>query len=242
MQDDICHKDSDYSYCNKYYSYGLTRSFNKKKYSKNTQIINSGCFKDTFFNDIMKKKISLKPNTILYIPVSLSYFTFPVIEARPTTRFEIQKKICSNLEKLKNFKKFVKIIPLSFFKNFIFNLSHIETNPIYLELNNYKSLKINSRSLNSAYKLIKPRIIITDYLSTPIYELSNSGSEIILFLDKYNYPKKDILKILNKRFFIVKNVVQMKKAIKLIINEKQKKNNNKIFYEKFYKEKNSLFQ
>ena len=34
MQDDICHKDSDYSYCNKYYSYGLTRSFNKKNIQK----------------------------------------------------------------------------------------------------------------------------------------------------------------------------------------------------------------
>lgn len=105
-----------------------------------------------------------------------------------------------------------------------------------MELSKYKSLKINSRPLISAYENLKPGIIITDYLSTPIYELSNSSSEIILFLDKYNYPKKDVLKILKKRFFIVENENQMVRTIK-IIKKKQAKNNNKLFYKEFYKEK-----
>tara|TARA_Y100000389_G_scaffold142831_1_gene140942 strand:- start:20255 stop:21982 length:1728 start_codon:yes stop_codon:yes gene_type:complete len=237
MQDDMCHKDSDYSFCDKFYAYGLTSSFNKKKFSKDTKIINSGCFKNTFYNNIIIRNKNLNQNTILYVPVSLSNFTCPVIEARPTTRFILQKKICSKLEKFKDFKTFVKIIPFSYYNKNLFDKEHIETNPIYLELNNYKSLKINSKPLIFAYENLKPRIVITDYLSTPIYELSNSPSEIILFLDRYNYPKKDVLKILKKRFFIVENVNQMERAIKLIKQKKQAKNNNKLFYKEFYKEK-----
>ena len=41
--------------------------------------------------------------------------------------------------------------------------------------------------------------------------------EIIVFLDKFNQPKSDVLSILKKRFFIVKNVTEMMSCINLIL-------------------------
>ena len=71
-------------------------------------------------------------------------------------------------------KKFVKILPLTYFKNINFDYNQLQANPIYFELNKFKSLKINSRSLNLSYEIIKPKIVIMDALSTPLYELSGS--------------------------------------------------------------------
>ncbi len=237
MNDDLYHKDSDYYLCNKYFSYGLPKSFNKKNYARNTRILNSGCFKSFKFEKTFKKIKKLDDNTILYVPITLSNFFIPVIETSPTTRFATQKKICNKLNRIKNLKKFVKILPLSSFKNINLNYSQLEANPIYFELFKYKSLKINSLDLISSYETLKPKIIVMDSLSTPLYELSNSNSEIILFLDKFNQPKKDVLSIIKKRFFIVQNVKEMVSCINLILNKKKKKFDNNLFYEKFYKQK-----
>ena len=117
------------------------------------------------------------------------------------------------------------------------NYDHLQTNPIYLELKQYESIKVSNSNLITAYQKIKPKVIITDYLSTPVYELANSASDIILFLDKYNYPKKNVLKSLNKRCFIVKNIKQMNICLNLIFKNKKTKKYNREFYDQFYKEK-----
>ena len=237
MNDDLYHKDTDYHLCNNYFSYGFTKSFNKNIYAKNLKLLNSGCFKSLEYEKIFKKIKKINNDTILYIPIGLSSFLVPIIETSPTTRFSLQKKICHKLNGIKNSRKFVKILPLSYFKNIILNYNLLEANPIYFELKKYKSLKINSRNLISSYKNIRPKIIIMDSLSTPLYELSSSNSEIILFLDKFNQPKKDVLSILKKRFFIVHDVQEMMTCINLILNQKKTKCNNNSFYEKFYKQK-----
>ena len=124
-----------------------------------------------------------------------------------------------------------------FIKNFFLNHVHLESNPIYLELQNYKSIKVNHDNIIKAFQKIKPKIIIFDYISTPLYELVNSDSEIILFLDKYNYPKKDVLKSLNKRFFLVNSIKQMNTCLNLILKQKISKKVNNEFYQKYYKAK-----
>ena len=106
MEDDIYHKDSDFSFCDKYYSYGVNKSFNKKKFSPNTEIIDSGCLKTKY----SEKKLSIVNeenilNNILFIPISLNVFTCPAIESSQTTRFSLQKEICESL----NLKKKIKI-------------------------------------------------------------------------------------------------------------------------------------
>ena len=129
----------------------------------------------------------------------------------------------------------------TFYKTIHLNYVHLESNPIYLELQNYKSIKVNHDNIIKAFQKIKPKIIIFDYISTPLYELVNSDSEIILFLDKYNYPKKDVLKSLNKRLFLVNNIKQMNTCLNLILKNKMSKKVNNEFYEKYYKEKIKVF-
>ena len=241
LEDDIIHKDLDYTFCHKFYSYGLNKSFNKKKFAPNTEIINSGCFKEKYntkkLSEVNKKNIS---NNVLFVPTSLNVLAHPTIESGQTTRFNLQKKICRSLDKLTKVKKFVKVIPQTFFKKLNINYHHLETNPIYLELENYRSIKIDQNNLITAFQKIKPKIIITDYISTPVYELASSEAEIILFLDKYNYPKKDVIRSLRKRFFLVNNINQMNYFLNLILKKKISKSNNKEFYEVYYKEKNKL--
>ena len=241
LNDDLYHKDSDFDLCNNYHSYGFSNSFKKKKYAKHTKIFNTGCLKSPIYENIFKKIDKLNNNTILYVPIGLSNFFVPVIETSPSNRFVLQKEICKKLNGIKNLNKFVKILPLTYFKNIYFNYNQLQANPIYLELDKFKSLKISSRSLNSSYKIIKPKIVIMDALSTPLYELSGSDSEIIVFLDKFNQPKSDVLSILKKRFFLVKNVTEMVSCIDLILKKNKNKSSNKLFYKKFYKQKNLNF-
>ena len=85
--------------------------------------------------------------------------------------------------------------------------------------------------------MLPTTIIIFDYISTPFYELINSDSEIIVFLDKYNYPKKDVLISLKKRVHIVNSVKEMNFFINKILNSKILKNINQEFYNSFYKSK-----
>ena len=61
--------------------------------------------------------------------------------------------------------------------------------------------------MNLSYEIIKPKIVIMDALSTPLYELSGSDSEIIVFLDKFNQPKSDVLSIL-KDFPLLKMLLK----------------------------------
>lgn len=241
LNDDLYHKDSDFNLCNNYHSYGFSSSFKKKKYAKNTKILNTGCLKSYVYENTFRKIDKLNNNTILYVPIGLSNFFVPVIETSPSNRFILQREICKKLNGIKNLKKFVKILPLTYFKNINFDYNQLQANPIYFELNKFKSLKINSRSLNLSYEIIKPKIVIMDALSTPLYELSGSDSEIIVFLDKFNQPKSDVLSILKKRFFIVKNVTEMMSCINLILKKNKNRSNNKLFYKKFYKQKNRNF-
>ena len=237
MEEDICHKDSDFIFCDKFYSYGCNAEFNKKKYANKAKIINSGSFKDSYINYQLSKKKNKETNNILFVPVGLGLFTSPRIETSQTERFNLQKNICSTLNNINYANKFIKILPNVVYKNFNLNYFQLETNPIYFELSKYNSIKVNSNSLLSAMSKLNPKIVVTDYLSTPLYELANSKSEIILFLDKLNYPKKEAMSIIRKRCFIANNIYEMESYIHQIFDNTISKKSSSKFYEKFYKTK-----
>ena len=173
---------------------------------------------------------------MLYIPITLNHFFKPNFQSSQTERFNDQVEICKILNNQKYYNSYVKVLPKSFFKNIIFNYYNFEVNPIYNNISDYKNLIVNSNTVVTAMKKIKPKIVICDYFSTPAYELANSNSEIILMLDKVNYPKRDVLKILEKRFFIIHSFKEIYPIIKKIKFKKIKKNNND-FYSLFYKKK-----
>ena len=98
-------------------------------------------------------------------------------------------------------------------------------------------------SLTNAINILKPKIIITDSLSTSIYDLLYTNSEIIIFLDKNNFPKKDAFSLLSKRVFFVNNHKEMKSVIiKLRNNHSTKKTINEDFIKKFHLLKKPILQ
>ena len=50
----------------------------------------------------------------------------------------------------------------------IFNFYNIEVNPICYEVNNYRNLLINSNTLITAIRKIRPKVIIFDHLGASL--------------------------------------------------------------------------
>ena len=234
-QKDHLHKDSDYTFCNNFYSYGVSKKFIKKKYLLNTKLIENGCFKDSYIaktiNDIKTNR-----NNLLYIPINLNNFFKPNFQSSQTERFLDQVKICRILDSQRYYNSYVKILPNTCFGKLIFNYYNLEVNPICYEIKDFKNLSINSNTVITAFKKIKPKIIICDHFSTPVYELSNTDSEIILILDKINYPKRDVLEALKKRFFIAHSSKDIYPLIKKIHSKKEERKDED-FYRLFYENK-----
>ena len=69
-----------------------------------------------------------------------------------------------------------------------------------------------------------------------------SNSEIILFLDPENLPKKDVMKLLLKRVFLVKSIKDMKLVIKKIVKGNVTKAKNDEFIKNFYLSKLNNFK
>ena len=185
---DILHKSSDYLFCNKFLSYGTSRNFNKKKYLKNTKLLNVGCLKE-YYNSKILKNIKKNNKKILYIPTELNYFFKPDFQSSQTERLKCQVRICAILNNQKNYEPYIKVLPNSFYKKNKYNYTNFELNPIHLEISAFKNLNINQNTLLTAVKILKPEIIICDFFTTSMYELSNSKSEIILLVDKTNKPE-----------------------------------------------------
>ena len=232
---DILHRSSDYLFCDKFLSYGTSKNFNNKKYLKNTKLLNIGSLKESYNTKILKnfKKYNKK---ILYVPTELNYFFKPDFQSSQTERLKYQVQICAILNNQKNHKPYIKVLPNSFHKKNKFNYTNLELNPIHLEISKFKNLNINQNTLLTAVKKLKPEIIICDFFSTSMYELSNSLSEIILLVDKTNKPKKDVLKSLKKRCYIISSPNEINSTIKKINSNKVNKDNDD-FYELFYKNK-----
>ena len=165
--DDLYHKDSDYLLCNRYHSYGYTKSFNKNKFAKNIKILKTGCLKSFQYETLFKNIKKLNDDTLLYVPISLSTFSIPVIETSPNSRFILQKKICNKLNEVKSLKKNIKVISQSYYRNIILNYEQLETNPIYLEL-----LKL---------KLIKKKILLKFQIDVEMAKLQSIKIKLVKF-------------------------------------------------------------
>ena len=231
---DLMHKNSDYLFCDTFLSYGTSKFFDKKKYLVNTKLLHTGSFKEPYISEVTKNKDYIKSN-IMYLPISLNNFFKPNFQSSQTERFNDQIKICEILNKKNSYRTFVKVLPMSFYKRTFINLYNIETNPIYIKLENFKNLVVSHNTLRTAIKKIRPGILICDFFSTPIYELANSDIEIILILDKNNRPKRDILKTMKQRFYIIKSPKEINLTLEKIRQKKNKKNND--FHDLYYKSK-----
>jgi len=235
MNHEIVNKDSDFDYCNYYLAYGISNYFNKKKFikNKNLKLVNCGSFKSNYIKHLeLDNKIN--QSKILYIPAARMKMEIPRLGTSATSFFNLQMKICNFLNLNKNFKSYIKIIPNIISGKKIHDYFSLQYNSIYYELSQFTNIKINSMPLTQAIKTIRPKIIICDYLSTPIYEIIKTNCEIILFMDEINVIKKDVFRLLNKRIFLVKNMKQMLKTVKAIEKSEYSKLDNDDFYKNFF--------
>ena len=242
QKDDIYHQDSDYFFCDSFLAYGVSKLFNKNKYSKNTKIVETGNFKSNFLKKEFKNlKFDHLKNNILYIPISSSFLIKPFYGSMEINHYFKQIEICKSLNKIPYYKKYVKIISRSIIFGKILDQLSLEHNPINFDLVNYKNLFVKSDSVLNVVKDLMPKIIICDSLSTALYELLFTNSEIIIFLDQENLPKKDVIYSLSKRVHLVKNISEMKFAINKIKKKNILKAKNDEFLKKFYLNKSNEF-
>ena len=88
--------------------------------------------------------------------ITLNHFFKPNFQSSQTERFNDQVEICKILNNQKYYNSYVKVLPKSFFKNIIFNYYNFEVNPIYNNISDYKNLIVNSNTVVTAMKKIKP--------------------------------------------------------------------------------------
>ena len=226
QNDDIYHKDLDYSFCSRFLAYGVSKYFNKKKFLQNkTKILDVGCLSSDYVKNKYKdlNLENLKDN-ILYVPVTSGKFLIsPVVGTMDFEHNRKQIEICQELNKTKFYKKFIKLHNT--------DLTHA---PLKHNLKNYRNFSIYSCTLIRAINIVKPKIIVCDSLSTPIYDFIYTPAEIIIFLDNNNLPKKDVLLLLSKRVFFVKDIKEMKSVISRIKNKNATNYKNNEFLQKFY--------
>ncbi len=220
------HNDSDYNFCDYFLSYGSSNIIEKKISKK---ILNIGSFKSNYYDQsINLKNKKLEENNILFIPNEVSPISTPSAEIIQDQRFELQKEICRCLSLS---KKEIYIKALKSYDYFPV-INHIK--------NNFKNFKIKYSTIHQSIKKTRPKIIILDYLGTTLYEALYSNAKIILFLDKYNMPKKDVLKKLKKRVFVVKNIKEFKSAFSSSDNNNLKNDNT--FLNNFFRLKQDCLE
>ena len=211
------HNDSDYNFCDKFLSFGLSKNhINQKKF------LEVGSFKSVFYDKIIRNIKNLSEK-VMIVPTDLSAMIIPDNSKKQDEKFLIQKQVCDYLKK-KKIQTIIKTLKHASF----------EYSPLMYNLQkNYTNFIIDNNPLYESILNFRPKIIIIDYLSTSLYECLYSGSEIIIFLDKYNMPPKDVLKLLKQRVHLVRNVDEFKKTVDLINKGKIRKQSEK-FKDKFF--------
>ena len=187
--------DYEYSFCNRFYCYGLNKNNKKNK------IKVLGCLK-TDYQEYLISKIKEKPKNdlIFYVPIALSSFLNPTLEILAFEKYQNQKKICDFLNKQVFYKVFAKIISNTYIGKISFNDQKSYLNPIVYDFLKYKNIKLCDSSLVVELLKKNPKIIIFDSFSTPLYESLNTKSEIILLKDSFSDIEKMRLNLFLREF------------------------------------------
>ena len=215
------HTHSDFNFCDKFLSYGAS------EYLMNKKILTTGSLRYSFYKKYCVSKTFLKKNyDIMYVPNPIECDYSHNLNKNSYEKIILQDRIINYL-KQNSFKVIVKFPQYP-------SLSHY---PLLLDRKTMKNFSLRYEKIYKSVKNYEPRIIILDYFSTSIYECLFNKSEIILFLDKHNMPKKDIIHALNKRVHIIYNFSELDITINRILKNNLNKNNSE-FLNKFFSKKN----
>ena len=183
--------------------------------------------RDPFYKNNLKNKGSLKNDyEFMYVPNPIMSEYFYTLNKSSYEKLILQDKIVNFLKN--NKAKTIIKLPQSP------SLNHY---PLIIDKNMISNFFLKYEKIYKSIEINKPKIIILDYFSTSIYECLYSNSEIILFLDKYNLPKPDVIKSLKKRVHIIYKFSELSVLVKKILENKISKKNEE-FKKKFFSIKN----
>ena len=213
----IIYENSDYLYCNNFYSYSNFQLKNKR--------IKTKIIQKKFFENINIKTNNKK---IIFVPQIISSVLEPKFGLNSHGFYKTQKKILDTLSK-SNYEIYIKLYP-SIGQNFIEKYYPI-VNYVNKLSKKYENIKIiDTKGLLDSIKIICPETIVFDYFSTPIWEVFKLPIRIfVLHDDKYFVLKKDLYNICKERLFFYKNIDNLKNNIFINNYKKNYKNykNNK---------------
>lgn len=211
------HVHSDFNFCDKFLSYGAS------KYLIDKKVLVTGCLRDPFYKNNLNNKSPPKNHyDFMYVPNPILSEYFYTLNKSSYEKLILQDKIVNFLKN--NKAKTIIKLPQSP------SLSHY---PLLIDKKMISNFLLRYEKIYKSIEINKPKIIILDYFSTSIYECLYSKSEIILFLDKYNMPKSDVIKSLKKRVHIIYKFSELSILVKKILQNKISKKNEE-FKKKFF--------
>lgn len=226
---DIDHNYLCYRFADEYIIWGFSKFFDKKKkniYLKDIKFINKGSLSGKFLKNILNFKMGTDNKKIMYVPsiVRTDFMNAKSVQD-PNWQIQLQNKIVNFLVK-RNLNETFLSLP-SFSYEYCLNYF-----PIAFD-KKIQKLKMLEGSFKDNLLECKPKVLIFDNFSTPLYESLNTNCKIIVFIDPLNIPKKDVLLKLNKRVEIIYSTKNMDIILNKKLNEKIFKKNNE-FKNSFY--------
>ena len=201
------HYHSDFFRCTSYYSYG---------FRKNDLTLYQNEIKDLRFFP-SGKKLSLNNSKfsndeILYVPTnSLNIYQGGILRSLPNELLNAQLEILNKLNNLDSENLQLNVKP--------FPMASIQNSNFLIDKNQYDNIDfIFNISLTNYIKKSVPGLIIFDLPSTPLYEVLQTNSQVILFLDSVNPFTEEALNLLNKRVHVCRSIDQIKSCIQNFVS------------------------
>ena len=216
------HYHSDFFRCTSYYSYG----FRKKDLTsyqnelEDFRVLPSG------------KKLSLHNSKfsneeILYVPTnSLDIYQGGILRTLPNGLLNTQLEILNTLNNQNTNNLQLNVKP---FKN-----ANIYNSSFIFEYNKFENLNyILNTTLIDYLKKSVPGLIVFDLPSTPLYEVLQTNSQVILFLDSVNPFTEEALTLLDKRVHICRSIDQIKSCIQNFVSSTLELKYNNEYYNRY---------
>ena len=164
---------------------------------------------------------------ILYVPTnSLDIYQGGILRTLPNGLLNTQLEILNTLNNQNTNNLQLNVKP---FKN-----ANIYNSSFMFEYNKFENLNyILNTTLIDYLKKSVPGLIVFDLPSTPLYEVLQTNSQVILFLDSVNPFTEEALTLLDKRVHICRSIDQIKSCIQNFVSSTLELKYNNEYYNRY---------
>ena len=180
------HNYLSYQFCDKFKNWGHGKHFKKDKFKylqKKISFIKTGSLSGKYSDKFLNFSIDDSNSKILYVPstVRTNYTTAKSVQD-PIKQYSIQRRIIALLSKKNKQNNFVSLPTF----NYEFSLDNFP-------LNHYSKVsevnKLFGSFKNNLLK-IKPKTLLFDNFSTPVYENLSTKCNILVIMDQFITSKR----------------------------------------------------